>query len=153
MSWKDISRRGVHFEKFLQTRRCPRNHIKTRSTFHRTFGDISLSWNIRIHIRTRTTHYRFFQIFRWYLLVLKHISRRLSRDYIIFETSCRTRRCHKKMYQDEEYSSKNSMISSRLEICSEDDSSPIRFLWKISQDEKMSWKDVSRREVHFNRIW
>ena len=45
------------------------------------------------------------------------------------------------MYQDEEYSSKNS---SRLEICSEEDSSRLCFHWKISRDEKMSWKDVLR---------
>ena len=79
--------------------------------------------------------------FSRYLLVLKRVSRRLPRDYIIFETSCKTRRCRKKMYQDEEYSSKNS---SRLEICSEEDSSRLCFHWKISRDEKMSWKDVLR---------
>ena len=113
------------FERFLQTRRCHGTHIKTRTTLYRFFDDISSSWNMFPD----------------------------DSIVIIFETFCRTRRCRKKMYQDEEYSSKNSMIFSRLEICSEDDSSRLLFLWKISQDEKMSWNDVSRGEVHFKRNW
>ena len=149
MSYRDLSRRGELFKgfsmisplleicfeddsswlhclrKILQTRRCPGTHIRARTTLYKFFDDISSSWNM------------------------------FPDDSIvnIFETFRRTRRCRKKMYQDEEYSSNNSMIFCRLEICSEDDSSRLFFLWKISQDEKMSWKDVSRREVHFKRNW
>ena len=121
-----------------------------------TLSSKDVSWRVDvmgIHIRTRTTLYSFFRFFddissSWNMYLDDSFVITLSSKHLVGRGNV-AKRCIK---------TRSTIQRTRwylpvLKYVLRTIPSRLRFPWKILQDEQMSLKDVSRREVHFKRIW